>query len=929
MRKLHQHFFVLTACGILWSLASGAIAQRVQVEAVAGSPFGVGRVIVPATAETPGDPWADGRIDVLERSGRVFYPALTDGPIRQIFRSLVGVRRNIVIHFLFTGNQALDLTVNAPDAVQLKVIPRNVPDGRRRGLLMSWWREYSRSAQRHAASGDYPTVIDNYLTSMLARRLSLQPPNLQRRGLLTPPSDDGMELLLGTERMLGKIQRRDLLKTATSSSLLRQPPAEPAWPEVRYPAVKGEIVIEPMAHAVPENFFYLRCGTYANYVWMQTVMDEWGELRNMITERGVDHGIDAKIERLLGLEDTVLSRKFGAAIISDVAFVGADPFLEEGPSFGMLFEASNNFLVTQSLLKQRNDALAKEGDGATEAKVVIDGRKVSFASSPDGGLRSYYSMAGNYHLVTTSKTMMREFLAVGKAKGEGSIGQSDGFAYARSIMPLDRNDTLMLYTSDAFFRRLASPQYRIEMARRLRSIAEMQSIRLAKLAAAAEGRPGETIDDLVASDMLPRGFGRRADGSQINIGKDGSMTDSLRGKLGLFVPIADVPVNEVSRDEAAEYAEFVNAYRSSPSRMDPMIVGIKRVPTETPGLESIAIDAHVAPLRATQFQRISSVLGSATTVRMSPLAGELLRVEGIGPQNNHIFLGVQDFRPPLTVAGGKVQWGLPNYETLRAYLGGAPSLGIVESLLSLISGRPAGARVIGYTQLPLGLWQWSDTEKTLLSFKREVIDFVAPQLRFVETGRPAQVRIDVDDLSQREVAWAINAYGYEHARNVSIGNTAFLQSLTRQLHTPRAEALKIAEELVGAKLVCALHGKYQQEADNNTGFWVSTAWSGANRDALTEIPTDYVFPVLQWFRGMTGELVARPNIMSIHAELLMQRKPPKKGFAWPDFFQSTDPKPKDAAPALPEVDLPKLELPKVDLPEPEELPPPRPKPKKN
>ena len=126
MRQLHQSALIIAVAGILCASATNAVAQRGQIEAVAGSPFGVGRIIVPAPAPTPGDAWADGRIDVLERNGRVFYPAITDGPVRQIFQNLVGGRRNIVIHFLFTGNEVLDLTINAPDAIQVKATPRNL-----------------------------------------------------------------------------------------------------------------------------------------------------------------------------------------------------------------------------------------------------------------------------------------------------------------------------------------------------------------------------------------------------------------------------------------------------------------------------------------------------------------------------------------------------------------------------------------------------------------------------------------------------------------------------------------------------------------------------------------------------------------------------------------------------------------------------------
>ena len=101
----------------------------------------------------------------------------------------------------------------------------------------------------------------------------------------------------------------------------------------------------------------------------------------------------------------------------------------------------------------------------------------------------------------------------------------------------------------------------------------------------------------------------------------------------------------------------------------------------------------------------------------------------------------------------------------------------------------------------------------------------------------------------------MNAFGYQHARDVSIGNTAFMQALVRQLHATPEDTLEIAESLVGAKLACTLGGDYELAADGR-GAWLSTAWSGENRHALAAVPEDYVFPVLQWFRGASGEMLA-------------------------------------------------------------------------
>ncbi len=100
---------------------------------------------------------------------------------------------------------------------------------------------------------------------------------------------------------------------------------------------------------------------------------------------------------------------------------------------------------------------------------------------------------------------------------------------------------MFIYFSDAFFRNFTSPAYRIESLRRLQAATDIEIVQLAKLNAATEGKPGGTIEELIAGGFLPPGFGPRADGSQAVIGK-GEVYDSLRGRRGSFVPVPDVPV---------------------------------------------------------------------------------------------------------------------------------------------------------------------------------------------------------------------------------------------------------------------------------------------------------------------------------------------------------------------------------------------------
>ena len=104
-------------------------------------------------------------------------------------------------------------------------------------------------------------------------------------------------------------------------------------------------------------------------------------------------------------------------------------------------------------------------------------------------------------------------------------------------MPVSRGDTVWVYLSDAFFRNITGPHYRIEMARRLQAAADIELVQLAKLAAVAEDQPGGTIEQLKAAALLPPEFGPLPDGSRVVLA-GGEVSDSLRGRRGRSCPSA-------------------------------------------------------------------------------------------------------------------------------------------------------------------------------------------------------------------------------------------------------------------------------------------------------------------------------------------------------------------------------------------------------
>ena len=120
-----------------------------------------------------------------------------------------------------------------------------------------------------------------------------------------------------------------------------QPPLD-ATAELLVPADACSPAVEPIARRVPEECFYLRTGSFENFLWLRHRTEEWGgELRrNLLSEQAVDYGLNQRLQKQLGLQETTLGDVVGPTVISDVAMVGDDTFMREGAALGILFEGA-------------------------------------------------------------------------------------------------------------------------------------------------------------------------------------------------------------------------------------------------------------------------------------------------------------------------------------------------------------------------------------------------------------------------------------------------------------------------------------------------------------------------------------------------------------------------------------------------------------
>lgn len=858
------------------SVPAPALWAQVTGRAVVDEPFGVATVNVPLPAGS-GEHLRTQAIWITERDGRVFYPAISSAN-RGIASRLGGSDpREVAIAFLFRGTDPLELTIHTPSPIPLRLTPSPAPAAQSQSLWRGWWTAYEGTTRTAWDSQSISLLPRVYLTTMLADRLQLRrSPFVSTK---SPRSDKALESLavfFGGQSSQREIMARWLGQRISETDMVpRALPAPPQWQPLVFP--EGiESSVEPIALHVPEECFYIRFGSFSNYLWFQKFSAETNDvLGSLINPQGAYVDVGKRIERQLGLETSALAELLGDQLVADAALVGRDLFLQEGAAFGILLQARNTTLLGSDLQRQRRASLQREqARGAVMKNIELAGQQVSLLSTPDNRLRSFYVVQGDFHLVTTSRTVATRFV---QAADQGhSIGHSAAFRQARRELPLERNDSLFLFLSPAYFQTLAAPESLVELQRRRLAGLELDLLSLARQAAQHEGLPGDSMEDLQRAGLLPLPFGVRLDGSEPQI-VNGELRDSLRGSRGTFLPIADVEVDTVTAQESDDYLQVVRGLSTRGGPVDPLVVAIQRTPRDSDGRERLSIEARLAPFQESRYDRLFSILGPPVGERVVLPPDSVISVQaavqggrfaGLIPPHQ-LFLGVYDL-PTATPVRPK---GLLGYlEYLRAtpgFLGTWPKAGFLDLLPLALAPPPDPA---GYSHLPLGLWRWQQDGFSVLSFDQGLLRHATPQLQTELTDNPAQIRVQVADLGSSNLATMIHSAAYDRAAEGTTAHIELMNTLTQQFGTPPDKARVVAEQFLRGTLRCPTGGEYAlTEVGADTQIWRSTTWSASQG---REPGHDYETKVLDWCRGLDVDVIKEPEHLQLHAELQVKRQPP-------------------------------------------------------
>jgi hypothetical protein len=514
-------------------------------------------------------------------------------------------------------------------------------------------------------------MLRSYLTLMLSRRLELKlpqnPPASPTLFGANTGGDDFLHLLLGTSSIRVALQKDVLLNVSNRMEPADSPLPKPVVPPPVTIPPFAPVPVEPIAEHVPEECFYVRCATFADWQWFRSTLSAWGgNLSELVTQRGLDQGVQRRLEKQLALSEELSKDLFANDALAEFALIGSDTFYLEGAAIGVVLRARDNAAV-QNVIERQRRSVARVNPQVQQTTEEIAGHKVSFLSTPDNSVRSFHAVDGDVHFVTTSRRLVERFFEAGQ--GQQSLANLDAFQYARSKFLLTRADPVFIYLSDPFFANFLSPQYRIEMTRRAQALADLELVQMARWAAIAERRPYRTVADLVTSGLLPDSIQFRSDKSQVLL-EDGIPTDSLRGAAGTFLPIPDLTITKATASECAAYKKFADAYQRLWARMDPVTIALNRRPSPKPGHEDIACDVSITPLARGLFdgqmvQQIALIVMLPTHTAVKPPAGSLLHASAelnLSPwvpqlKPTHVFLGLGDLPadPVMKFQNGSLQ----------------------------------------------------------------------------------------------------------------------------------------------------------------------------------------------------------------------------------------------------------------------------------
>jgi hypothetical protein len=385
---------------------------------------------------------------------------------------------------------------------------------------------------------------------------------------------------------------------------------------------------EPLAAAVPAEFWYLRAADVSSLLAMADELDTWGTPAANVLDRSLEErDLAPRYETQLGILRTGLAKMLGPEIVESVALVGSDPYLREGSDLTAVFKVRHPTLFDAAL--EAMLAVHAKAHGIPPTTTVTRGNaRIAVTASHDGALRQHRATVGDLTIVSNSLAATQRVLDAIDGKRPRLADEKD-FRYMLARDAARRGVPLLLFFGDRFVAEVIGPRQKILEARRQIAAAELMTPGFAALLHGwAFGRSPASADELVSSKLLRKEELKHASGAPIEW-RPGKGASSTWGTPAALTPLIELPPpDSVTESERAAYDRFSRTYQTYWSQyVDPTAL---RLAFEPDASHTMSVELRVLPLiDGTDYRELIEMAGEAR-VRSSPLDAGIRAIVGIG-----------------------------------------------------------------------------------------------------------------------------------------------------------------------------------------------------------------------------------------------------------------------------------------------------------
>jgi hypothetical protein len=500
-----------------------------------------------------------------------------------------------------------------------------------------------------------------------------------------PVRDDGLDLVELMDTFTGRsaLQEAIALRGVRMRTVAKQartiPLAQLKAPELsRHPWAElskrlvGKQPEEPLAKAVPADFYFVRAKSFAAFTEMLTFAESFGTpAADLLDRTSTERGTLPRYLAELGVETSDLSRVLGPEVVQDFAICGSDPYIHQGSDVTLVFRLKSPLLFRAALLKSLTTHGSAHG-GTQGSSFAHEGVTVNVARSADGRVRQHHAVVGGLELVSNSPAAVKRVISTIAGKAPSLADELD-FRYMLA-RDADVPAELLGFIGDRFVENVVGPAQKIAETRRQMALSELMAPPLAALLYGwVHGKSPVDRNELLRSGLLAATELKHLDGARIDWAP-GAAPRSSWGAPATLEPLIDLPaVTKVSAAERDGYAQFAQQYQWRWSQyIDPIALRLSStrrgegknlhaelrvlplVPAEQASRFDLVGDGHVAPAALASGARFAMGIGEKAYLRQAlgqaitllSTSGSSIKLDWLG---EYALVGVAD-RAELALA---------------------------------------------------------------------------------------------------------------------------------------------------------------------------------------------------------------------------------------------------------------------------------------